>query len=875
MAKEKSLYEEFLELRQGNVDEKSVEPIYRNHIKKWLQDNTMWFRNVDTIFTDTIKGSKTDGYLKGSVITQEKDEKPFCFLLEVKKGNKFDTEEGRILGLCQVIHYLHDLSVKGIDTPTVALIGDLYNCFCFSTKHFIDKYIESNKYNWGCKPSAAFDKKDGKLFEDLRDDAEAQKIYGTVDKIEQGFSIRNTIIPKIRGYALASEYKNPITEKNMLRVFNLFADEVLDEKELNARQKVAIFMSLLTGSVRDYANSRELDCQKIKGVEKIVKVNPSSWISFKFNYAWEIEGSVLEKIIACSDALIDTEDRKRKGDYYTPDIWRDKALSLMDENIVDENGKSIDWYNEFVVWDCCSGPKILTSSETFRHLYCSTLYGNELKLLGNYCDNDFQYDFLRDDVKKFEELLIIKQNGNELTKEDFDNVCIPDSLLNELLSRKRPLLFFVNPPYASDKNGGSDTKSKAKTTDTLMKEQMNRAYNLGKAANELYVQFLYRMLKITELFDIPLYIGVFSKTSFLASDSFKNFRSDFLSKMKYLDSFYIYGKEFSGVKGEFGIMFSLWKSDKDGTTNKNEFETTVYRKSGIDYIEEKKIVYNLDGKETLRNFTNCDESKIKIDAPQLVNALEYYNEHKRGYLIPNALGYLVFNANNVEQGIKMAFFLSSCASGANGFSVTPKNFLKCTSGFMARKLGSNRSDWVNSKDEFLVPNEEHEDYQQWVNDSIIYSLFNTQSQQSSLKNVKYSGKKPIEEVRCVSYNENEDTYRIKNEFFFMSRQEIFDLADKYYSEMYQSMKSTMRRGKDRFVYTLLNGNGINENLQIENFTLSPDAIEILDLAKEIVTDTFKYRKVFTEKSGEGEKYQVYNWDAGWNQIFGVDDKKSW
>ena len=875
MAKEKSLYEEFLDLREGKVDEKSVEPVYRKHILKWLQDNSMWFRKVDPIFTDTLKGSKTDGYLKGFVITDDKDEKPFCFLLEVKKGNKFDNEDGRIYGLCQVIYYLHDLNEKGIEVPTVALIGDLYNCFCFSTKHFIDNYINSNKYNWSVRPSGAFDKQDEKLFEDLKSDTAAQKIYGTYERIEKGFSISNTIIPKIRGYALASDYKNPITEKNMLKVFTLFSDGVLDEKEkLNPRQKVAIFMSLLTGAVRDYANSRELDCQAVKGVEKIVKVNSAAWISFKFNYDWEIRGSVLEKIIASSDALIETEDRRRNGDYYTPDIWRDKALNLMDENILDEDGQPIDWYNDFIVWDCCSGPKILTSSADFNHLYCSTLHGNELKLLGNYCANDFQYDFLNDDIKAFDEAMLDKQSGNEVTRDSFGNekLEISNRLLEDLLSRKRPLLFFVNPPYASDKNGGSDTKSKAGTTDTLIKEHMDRVCNLGKAGNELYVQFLYRMLKIAELFDIPLYIGVFSKTSFLASDSFSKFREYYLAKMKYLDSFYINGSEFKGVSKDFGIMFSLWKSDKNGTTNKNEFKTTVYHKVDSDYKIENKIIYNIDNQKSLKKHMKPVERGIVIDTPQMKNALEYYEKPNAGNLLQNSLGYLVCAGNNVEQSSKLVLWLSSGFNTGHGYSVTVENFLKCTSGFMARKIGSDKNNWVNSKDEFLAPNEKHELYQQWVNDSVVYSLFNTQSQQSSLTNVKYSAKKEKRSVRCVSYNENEDTYRIKNEFFFMSRKEIYDLADRYYPEMYQKMKPKMRKGQDRFVYTLLEDR--NSELSIGGIKgLSEDAKDLLELAKDILIHTFPYRQSFTEKSGEGEKYQVYNWDAGWYQIFGVDDQK--
>ena len=93
-----------------------------------------------------------------------------------------------------------------------------------------------------------------------------------------------------------------------------------------------------------------------------------------------------------------------------------------------------------------------------------------------------------------------------------------------------------------------------------------------------------------------------------------------------------------------------------------------------------------------------DENKLNesYKAIPMINGLEYYNEPKRGSLVEDALGYMVFNANNIEQSIKMVFILSSCASGGNGISITNDNFLECTSGFMARKIGSNKSNWVNS-----------------------------------------------------------------------------------------------------------------------------------------------------------------------------------
>ena len=68
---------------------------------------------------------------------------------------------------------------------------------------------------------------------------------------------------------------------------------------------------------------------------------------------------------------------------------------------------------------------------------------------------------------------------------------------------------------------------------------------------------------------------------------------------------------------------------------------------------------------------------------------------------------------------------------------------------------------MQNNDEYLVPNESNEHYNEFVNDSIIYSLFQSKSNQSSLRNIDYKGKK----------------YDIKNEFFWLSKKTIEDLAN--------------------------------------------------------------------------------------------------
>ena len=151
--------------------------------------------------------------------------------------------------------------------------------------------------------------------------------------------------------------------------------------------------------------------------------------------------------------------------------------------------------------------------------------------------------------------------------------------------------------------------------------------------------------------------------------------------------------------------------------------------------------------------------------------------------------------------------------------------------FSARKLIM--TNWMQNNDEYLAPNESNEHYNEFVNDSIVYSLFQSNSNQSSLRNVDYKGKK----------------WDIKNEFFWMSKKTIEDLANEnYFSYTYNDARTS----NERYVYN-----------KLQTITLSPEAKKVLDKANEIVVNTFKYREMFNTEHPE---YQIMNWDCGWAQI---------
>ena len=224
-----------------------------------------------------------------------------------------------------------------------------------------------------------------------------------------------------------------------------------------------------------------------------------------------------------------------------------------------------------------------------------------------------------------------------------------------------------------------------------------------------------------------------------------------------------------------------------------------------------------------------------FDAPQTTNGIKIVDNVKTmcGVWVRDAIGYFGNNANSVCDNAQLVALFTTPWTRGNGISITIKNFMKVCALFTARECIFNT--WVNHTDEYSAPNVNHPDYQQWNNDAIIYTLFNSKSNQTSLRNIQYKGK----------------TYQIKNEFFFMSNKEMRDLADIY---DFRDMVSDIRGDdEDRYVYKLL-----------QTIKLSYEANEVLKSARQLVIDTMEQRKSLHH--GHEEEYNLQSWDAGYRQL---------
>ena len=339
---------------------------------------------------------------------------------------------------------------------------------------------------------------------------------------------------------------------------------------------------------------------------------------------------------------------------------------------------------------------------------------------------------------------------------------------------------------------------------------------------------------IKEKFNLTnCYIAIYSPTLFLTGQGYSIFRKEFFKQFKFLNGIQFNAGHFSNVIASWGISFSIWECGE--TIDKNNFNYTLVDNIGDEIkIINKKIIYNCDNVKTASKWVREETNKLKTYVyPNLSSAIniKYVDGCRIGKCVNNFIGFFFIGGNNVETNNQHCSIFSSAASLGVGLSIIEKNYNKCIILFAARKLID--SNWINSKDEYLAPNESHPKFQEFVNDSIVYSLFNGASNQSSLRNINYHNK----------------LWDIKNEFFWMSKSEIESLANKYNND---DCYNDAHTSSERFVYN-----------KLQTISLSPEAQAVLDKASDIVRNTFKYRELFNQEHPE---YQINNWDCGWYQI---------
>lgn len=738
----------------------------------------------------------------GFVDTKTGSGKILKLIIEYKFNEQLTNAVARARVLTQVIFYLKRFEQHGLILPNVCMVADKDECFVMHTNALL-RYLDEN-LDWTISPSTAAEHNPDLVLQIAQD----PDINPFIFIVDEHFSFQH-VAEKIRNLADNIQRYVRVTEHNLARIFDYFCKHVLRGKtKQSGHDLVEIFMGIIGDKMNYYqhpANPNILVCHA-----KHIPIDGNAFNAFFSYFDRTYTPQETMRLNGIADRLIEDIDRRLKGDFWTPTIFVDYAHKMI------ENTLGSDWKERFIVWDNCWGTGNLTRDYHFDHLYCSTLFQSELNIGAAYNPEavKFQFDFLNDPIPMPGDLV------SEPTK-------MPPTLL-EALQTNQPIVFFLNPPYATASQYGTDSKKDC--AKSMVHEKMI-SEGIGACSQNLYAQFLYRIMKIKQTYHLTdCYIAVFCPTLFLAGQSFKLFREQLVDEFTFMDAFQFKASEFADVADSWGIGFTIFRTGK--SADKETFRYGIAESDGVEiHITGYKTVYNADTATVSGKWVKENASKT-IETITFTSALNV-NEKGGKKQSANMLGTLVSDGNNVDKNMQHVSIFSAYAELGHNcvYEILPSNFTRCTAIFAARKLIE--KNWINSKDEYLAPSENHPLYQDFVNDSIVYSLFHSASNQSSLRNIAYKGK----------------TWNIVNEFFWLSAAEMTTLANEHHCAATYSEAHT---ASNRFVYTLL-----------QSVSLSVEAKTVLEMASEIVRKTFKYRPLFDMEHPE---YQIMNWDCGWYQV---------
>lgn len=763
---------------------------------------------------------KCDSYL--DTVTEKG--KNLRLLVEYKYDENFKTKTGISKVLAQVVFYLKRFEQEGKPLPNVVLVGDINECFVLQT-NALQPYLDFEDVDWSKAPSEAHALFPKLVVALVNDD----KINPYVYDIDENFSFQN-VANSIIDQADNVQRFVRVTEHNIAVIYDHFCNRVVrDQKKIRPNDLVAVFIGTILRTDSFYQHPSNPN--RLVTPSGNVDVNGSAFTAFISVFEREYTPDERRKFAEISDRLVEETKRRRSGEFYTPTPFVDYAHRKLAEELGE------DWREKYVVWDCCWGTGNLTRDYRFKELYASTLEPSELDIGAPYNREakKFVFDFLNDEIK------------------DVFGLHVPEGLYDALVNNK-PILFFINPPYATAGGGGANTTAKTGCANSLVNTKMLED-NIGACSQNLYAQFLYRIYLIKKSYHLSnINIALFCKPNYLTGSTYKAFREHFLKAFEYKCGILFNAGHFSDVSAKWGINFTVWKTGE--TEDKSSFtHTLVDKKDETICVCGSKILYNIDGVKKASDWVKAPLKGLKTkEFPNFTSGL-VLNPKGNNKIAHLAIGHMLNDGNNpyaASQG--SALFSSAACKGHNAtLSITIENITQCVTLFATRRVVV--GDWKNDKDEYLIPDTSTDIYKEFVGNSLVYSLFSSLSNQSSLRNVEYKGK----------------TWDIINEFFFMSRKEMMQLSEAH--KLYDTYEE-VRTDKERFVYQLLElvcgrGNdsfGSSLPEQTRNAlpeTLSPEALAVLEKAREITRLTFPFRQLFHDEHPE---YQILNWDCGWYQI---------
>lgn len=453
-------------------------------------------------------------------------------LLEFKDKKGFKSKIIRCSVIMQALYYLHNIMESGDKIPSTIFVGDGSECF-FLRSHVLAGYLNDRPdIDWSLAPSQAA-MCNPVVLKHMNENPQLDSFVINVQS--DTFRVKD-IFPILEEFTKNYGKRIKIDEYNIISAFQYFKDSVVksikttldvDEKKRVGRL-IDVFYNCITDRVTTMPNKKG----NISTRGEEIQVHPEQHKAFFNLFEQDIYSiSDKERLVAIKDQVLEEIYRRMTGSYFTPDLWIDKAHEMIAEQFGN------DWKEKYVVWDCASGTNNLTRKYQFKELYNSTLEQGDVDTVNDmgYCGKTFQYDFLNDGGK------------------------LPIELVRDLTDKK-PMLFLINPPYGTAKSGSlkkGENKKNIANTKTGNEMKFDK---IGACSQQLYAQFLYKILKLKQNYNISnLNICIFSTPLFMSGEGYEKFRDVFYKCFAFKNGIMFQASQFAEVSGEWGISFTLWE----------------------------------------------------------------------------------------------------------------------------------------------------------------------------------------------------------------------------------------------------------------------------------------------------------------------------
>lgn len=655
---------------------------------------------------------------------------PINFLwAEAKKGNKSDIIESFI----QLILTIGKEKTYENNLPPLFL--GAFDCekIAFIPYHDLDSIFTQNDFNWNVTPSN-HDKKEFKTLhaktKELLESKKLQFNFKSDTKelqsfIQANFTLNNENITKI-----------PITKNNFTTIYQKWLTSVAPSISINWEEEKPDILSsdfYLADLLSENNNTKAIldslrvllqsDFYKVK-LEKRANSTSFNFTEFGFNdnqqahtafwnlYERPPKEEYWSYIINRRDLLVPSDIRERKGAFFTPQIWVNKAQSYL-EKALGENYQS-----EYYIWDCAAGTGNLLANLTESHkLYASTLDKADVEIMQELSNENalhllskhiFQFDFLNDEF--------FDKPCPKHAKSGLDSKCstcveskLPKSLQEILKDQEKhkKLIIFINPPYAEAGTISQTTGTGKNKDGVALGNATYERYkdSMGKASNELFAQFFFRTYK-----EIPhCILASFSKLKYINSSNFIKFRETF--KAKFLKGFITPASTFDNVKGNFPIGFLIW----------NLTQAQIIEKITLDIFDGKGA--SLGNKK----FYTIQKTTANI------------GKWVAGYRIKNPpLHLAMLNSGRVDFQNQNLVYIKhhvSDKSHALTLTLTLTNLIVCAVFFSVRHCI--KATWINDRDQFLYPNKKWKKDTEFHNDCLIFMLFHGQNRITSKEGINH------------------------------------------------------------------------------------------------------------------------------------------